>query len=55
MIRVFQAGAAFMQHTDVWCASAGSPHGAARRDRVRKALTVAALAPRRAQGRPFAR
>jgi hypothetical protein len=42
---VWLPGAAFMQRTEVWCASAGSPRGAARRAGVRKAPLEAAFAP----------
>jgi hypothetical protein len=43
-------GAAFMQRTEVWCASAGLPPGAVGRAGVRKAPPVTALAPHPSAG-----
>jgi hypothetical protein len=42
---VWLPGAAFMQRTEVWCASSGSPPGAANRPGVRKVPMVAAFTP----------
>jgi hypothetical protein len=44
-IRVWPPGAVYMQRTEVWCASSGSPPGAASRAAVREAPRATAVMP----------
>jgi hypothetical protein len=50
VIRVRLSDMSFMQRTEVWCASAGSPSEAVCRPGVRKVPMVAAHSPRSSAG-----